>query len=138
MSKETTTVAEARQGFCTGGLPLFDEIAQVFLGTLTSGQGNGDVFACLDYLDGAVVIDGTTYTRRLVVLAVEDLEQQLEAPSPLQSEACSIMRHLRLDPVPELKLYRDIATAILRIDAALHLTKMNKAQDSIVHSPVYH
>ncbi len=133
MSKGLAIVAEARQGFCTGGLPVFDEIAQVFLGTLTSHQGSGDLFACLDYLDGAVVIEGASYKRRDVVLAIEDLGQQLEAPLALQRETCSIMRLLRLDPVPELKLYRDIATAILRIDAALHLTKLNKA-----HGPVYH
>lgn len=133
MSKESAIVAEAQQGFCTGGLPLFDEIAQVFLGTLTSNRGSGDLFACLDYLDGAINIDGASCKRRDVVLAIEDLEQQLEAPLLLQKEACSIMRLLRLDPVPELKFYRDIATAILRIDAALHLTKMNNA-----HGPVYH
>ncbi|MGP0043031.1 MAG: hypothetical protein ACLPJW_20415 [Rhodomicrobium sp.] len=133
MSKETATVAEARQGFSYGGLPVFDEIAQVFLGTLTSHSGSGDLFACLDYLDGAVVIDGASYKRRDVVLAIEDLGQQLEAPLALRSETCSIMQLLKLDPVPELKLYREIATAILRIDAALHLTKMNNAR-----GPVYH
>ncbi len=133
MNKESASVAETREGFRTGGLPLFDEIAQVFLGTVTSRRGSGDLFACLDYLDGAVVFDGASYKRRDVVLAVEDSEQQREAPLRLQSEACSIMRLLRLDPVPELKLYRDVATAILRIDAALHLTKMNKAR-----GPVYH
>ncbi len=138
MSKESATIAEARQGFGTGRLPLFDQIAQGFLKTLASHQRGGDPFACLDYLDGGVKIDGASYTRRLVVLAIEDLKQQIEAPPALRSEAYAQMRLLKLDPVPELKLYRDLATAILRIDAALHLTRMSKMQDSLPRQPIFH
>ncbi len=78
--------------------------------------------ACPVYLDGAENIEGALYTRRSVVLAVEDLRQQIEAPSSLQSEASAQMRQLKLNPVPELKLYSEVATAILRMDTALHLS----------------
>jgi len=138
MSKESATTAEARHGFCTGRLPLFDQIAQGFLKTLAGYQQSSDLFACLDYLDGAVKIDGDCYTRRVVVLAIEDSTQQVEAPPALRREAYAQMRLLKLDPIPELKLYRDLATAILRIDAALHLTKMSKMQGSHGCQPLYH
>jgi hypothetical protein len=69
-----------------------------------------------------------------VVLAIEDLKQQIEAPLPLRSEAYELMKLLRLDPIPELKLYRDLATAILRIDAALHLSRISRS----AWQPVYH
>ena len=121
-----------------GPLPLFDEIAQGFLKALASGQASGETLTCLDYLDGQVEIEDATYTRRVVVLAVEDLKQQIEAPLPLRSEAYALMKLLKLDPIPELKLYRDLATVILRIDAALHLARMKEAHRSIAHGPVYH
>ncbi len=101
-------------------------------------QASGEALVCLDYLDGKVKIDGASYSRRVVVLAIEDLKQKIEAPLPLRSEAYALMKLLRLDPIPELTLYRDLATAILRIDAALHLTKISRARDLILRRPVYH
>lgn len=135
MSKESATIAETRLGFTASRLPLFDQIAQGFLKTLASYEENGEVLTCLDYLDGAVQIDGASYPRRSVVFAVEDLKQQIEAPLSLRSEAYAIMKALKLDPVPELKLYGEIATAILRIDTALHLSRLTKAVDC---GPIYH
>jgi hypothetical protein len=130
--KEAATRTGTGHGFHASRLPLFDQIAQGFLNTLFSHEASGS--ACLSYLDGKVKIDGATYTRRLVVLAIEDLKQQIEAPLSLRSEARELMMLLRLDPIPELKLYRDVATAILRIDAALHLSRISKA----AWQPVYH
>ncbi|MGO9475576.1 MAG: hypothetical protein ACLPWS_19550 [Rhodomicrobium sp.] len=121
MTMESVTAAEARQGSWAGRLPIFDHIASGFLKRMASQKETSEL---VDYLDGADRIDGASYMRRAVVLAVEDLKQQIEAPPSLQSEAYARMRLLKLDPVPELKLYRDIATAILRIDAALHLTSL--------------
>ncbi len=94
--------------------------------TAARHQNSGEVFACQNYLDDTVNIDGAPYTRRAVVLAIEDLKQDIEAPLTLQSEARAQLSLLNFYPIPELKLYRDIATAILRLDAAFHLTKMNK------------
>ena len=134
MNKEAAARTGTGHGFHAGRLPLFDQIAQGFLSTLSSHEASSDVSACLGYLDGKVKIDGATYTRRLVVLAIEDLKQQIEAPLSLRSEAYELMKLLRLDPIPELKLYRDLATAILRIDAALHLSRISRT----AWQPVYH
>ena len=138
MGKESIATAGARQGFNAGGLPLFDQVAQGFLKTLASQQASGKALACLDYLDGKVKIDGASYTRRVVVLAIEDMKQPIEAPLPLLSQAYASMKLLKLDPIPELRLYRDLATVILRIDAALHLTRIHGARDPILRAPVYH
>ena len=132
MNKEAAARTGTGHGVHAGRLPLFDQIAQGFLNTLFSHEASGS--ACLSYLDGKVKIDGATYTRRLVVLAIEDLKQQIEAPLSLRSEARELMMLLRLDPIPELKLYRDLATAILRIDAALHLSRISRT----AWPPVYH
>ncbi len=134
INKETVTATEAGHGAYTGRLPLFDQIAQGFLNTLASHEASSDAPACLSYLDGKVKIDGASYTRRVVVLAIEDLKQQIDAPLPLRSEAYALMKLLKLDPIPELKLYRDVATAILRIDAALHLSRIS----GTAWQPVYH
>ena len=134
MKEEAAIRTGTGHGFHAVRLPLFDQIAQGFLNTLSCHEARSDVSACLSYLDGKIKIDGATYTRRLVVLAIEDLKQQIEAPLSLRSEAYELMKLLRLDPIPELKLYRDLATAILRIDAALHLSRISKA----AWQPVYH
>ena len=101
-------------------LAIFESIAAGFLRALASRNETGD---CAVYLDGADTVDGASYARRAVILAVEDLKQQIEAPLPLVSEASSVIELLKLNPVPELKLYPDIATAILRIDAVLRLAR---------------
>ena len=138
MNEQSLTAAGAAQGFQAGRLPLFDQIAQGFLKALANHQANGEASSCLHYLDGKVKIDGTTYPRRVVVLAIEDMKQPIEAPQPLRSEAYAFMKLLELNPVPELKLYRDVATAILRIDAAMHLSRINGARMLPIQNPVYH
>jgi hypothetical protein len=74
----------------------------------------------------------------VLVLAIEDMKQPIEAPQPLRSEVYAFMKLLELNPVPELKLYRDVATAILRIDAAMHLSRINGARMLSILNPVYH
>lgn len=138
MSKEAVNTAEARQSFSAGRLPLFDQIAQGFLKNLANELQANEPLASLSYLDGKVKIDGILYTRRDVVLAIEDLKQHIEAPLPLRSEAYFQMKLLKLTPVPEMKLYRDLATAILRIDSALHLNQMIRAKGSPRWQPLYH
>ncbi len=119
MGKELVTAVEVRRRSPAVRLPLFDQIAQGFLEFAASQQKSGEVLTCRKYLDGAVEIDGVVLTRRAAVLAIEDLKQETEAPLTLQSEARAQMSQLKLNPNPELNLYRDIATAILRMDSAL-------------------
>jgi hypothetical protein len=129
MNQKLAAAAEARRLLEAGRLPLFDRIAQGFFKAASSLQESGGVFS-LSYLDGVVKIEGASYTRRAIVLQVEDLKQQVEAPLSLQNEAFAQMSLLKLDPIPELKFYRDIATAILRMEAALHLTRLNSPEAS--------
>jgi len=138
MSVEIATRTEVCLGSNSGRLPVFNQIAQGFLKTLASHGASSEVPACLGYLDGNVKIDGAAYSRRLVVLAVEDLKQQIEAPLPLAGEVYELMRLLELDPIPELRLYRDLATAILRIDAVLHLARIRGAMEPAGGKRVYH
>ncbi len=132
MGEDLVTAAEARQRIYAG--PLFDQIARGFLESVASHQE--ELSYCLNYLDDEVKIDGAWYPRRAVVLAMEDLKQQIDAPLTLQNEARAQMRLLKFNSIPELKLYRDIATAILRMDAALRLTK--RRQDAFNRRPFFH
>jgi hypothetical protein len=125
MTKERVEEAEARRRFYGRRLPLFEQIAHVFLKTVASRHKSGELSTVPAYLDGAIKIDGASHKRRAVVLAIEELKQRTEAPLELQKEAGAQLGLLKLDPVPELKLYRDIATAILRIDAALRLMALD-------------
>ena len=120
--KEREKEAEAaRRRFYAGRLPLFEQIAYVFLSTVASHQKRDELFTVSKYLDGAIKIDGASHRRRDFVLAIEESKQRIAAPSDLRSEVIARMRLLKLDPIPELKFFRDIATAILRMDVALRL-----------------
>ena len=134
MGEELVSAAEARRRVYAG--PLFDQIARGFLESVASHQESGELAYCLNYLDDEVKIDGAWYPRRAVVLAIEDLKQQIDAPVTLQNEARAQMSLLKFNSIPELKLYRDIATAILRMDAALRLTK--RRQDAFGRGPFFH
>jgi hypothetical protein len=138
MNEEIATRTEVCHGPNSGRLPLFNQIAQGFLKTLASHGASSEVPACLGYLDGNVKIDGAMYPRRAVVLAIEDLKAQIEAPLPLAGEVYELMRLFELDPIPELRLYRDLATAILRIDAVLHLARIRGALAAGSGKRVYH
>ncbi len=123
--KEVTTAAEERRPLQSSLLSKFEEIAQTFLNMLTGERGNGKVFASLqDYLDGSVLINGAYCRRRTVLLAVHDMKEGLEAPAPLQSEVLSKLDLLEILPVPQVTHYRDIATAILRMEVVTRLEAM--------------
>ena len=85
-----------------------------------------------------IKIDNTIYPRRVLILAVEDMRQPMEAPQPLCNAAYAFMKLLELRPIREVKLYRDVATAILRIDAAMHLSRINGARMLSILNPVNH
>jgi hypothetical protein len=111
--------AEARQRFQVSLLPVFDEIAHTFL-----KASHGKVHTSLQsYLDGRVAIGGGAYfTRRAILLAIHDMKEDLEAPSALQKRALAELMSLKVRPAPQLQLYRDIATAILRMEVVIRST----------------
>ena len=106
---------EAWRPFHISLLSAFDEIAQTFL-----GSAHGKVHSSLQrYLDGGVAIGGAHFTRRAILLAIHDMKEDLEAPPALQERTLAEVKSLEVRPAPELKLYRDIATALLRVEVVV-------------------
>ena len=114
-SNTYSPVPESRRPFQVGLLSAFDEIAQTFLRT-----AHGKVHSSLQrYLDGGVAIGGAHFTRRAILLAIHDMKEDLEAPLALQERTLAEVISLKVRPAPELKLYRDIATALLRMEVVV-------------------
>ena len=108
-------------------LSAFDEIAQTFLGT-----GHGKVHNSLQkYLDGGVAIGGSYFTRRAILLAIHDMKDELEAPPALQERVLAQLASLRVRPTPMLRFYRDIATALLRMEVVIRF--QSRKNDDAVH-----
>jgi hypothetical protein len=108
-------------------LSAFDEIAQTFLGT-----GQGKVHNSLQkYLDGGVAIGGSYFTRRAILLAIHDMRDELEAPLALQEGALAQLASLKVRPTPTLRFYRDIATALLRMEVVIRF--QSRKNDDAVH-----
>ncbi|HWJ19974.1 MAG TPA: hypothetical protein VNR65_14730 [Geobacterales bacterium] len=108
-------VPEARSSFQVNLLSAFDEIAQTFL-----QAAQGKVHTSLQrYLDGNVAIGGDCFTRRAILLSIHDMKEDLEAPLALQEKVLAELRSLSVRPAPQLKLYRDIATALLRMEVVI-------------------
>ena len=123
--KQVVTEAEGRCRLQSGLLSKFEEIAQTFLTTASGERGNGKVFASLqDYLDGSEMIDGAYCRRRTVLLAIHDMKDEQEAPPLLQSKTLANLESLSIRPLPQVKYYRDIATAILRMEVVIRLEAM--------------
>ena len=122
-------VPESRRPIQGSLLSAFDKIAQTFLGT-----AHGKVHSSLQrYLDGGVAIGGAHFTRRAILLAIHDMKENLEAPLALQERVLAELISLKVQPAPELKLYRDVATALLRIEVvirsmALQTTKSDETK----------
>ena len=108
-------VPEARHSFQVNLLSAFDEIAQTFL-KATQAKGHTSLQR---YLDGKIAIRGEYFTRRAILLAIHDMKENLEAPLALQEKAVVELRSLRVLPAPQLRLYRDIATALLRMEVVI-------------------
>jgi hypothetical protein len=47
------------------------------------------------------------------------MKEDLEAPPALQERTLAEVESLKVQPAPELKLYRDIATALLRMEVVV-------------------
>jgi hypothetical protein len=118
--------AEARQRFQVSLLPVFDEIAHTFLDEIAHTflkASHGKVHTPLQsYLDGRVAIGGAYFARRAILLAIHDMKEDLEAPLALQKRALAELMSLKVRPVSQLQLYRDIATAILRMEVVIRST----------------
>jgi len=111
-------------------LPAFDEIADTVLNTVSSGLRSASVFGTLqNYLDGTISIGSASYKRRLVLLAIHDMKEKLEAPSSLRKRTLAQFDSLKVRPVPHLKLYRDIAMALLRLEVFMRLKSRQTSQN---------
>jgi len=123
--KESMTDTDGRRRLQSSLLSKFEEIAQTFLNMLTGERGNGKVFTSLqDYLDGSELVDGAYCRRRTVLLATHDMKEELEAPAALQSKTLAKLESLEIRPVPQVRFYRDIATALLRMEVVIRLEAM--------------
>jgi len=96
-------------------LSTFDEIAQTFL---VATHTVGHTFL-QSYLDQRIYICGARVRRRAVLLAVHDMKEDVEAPFALQSRTHAALKWLNMRPSLAHKLYREIATAILRMEIVL-------------------
>ena len=105
-------------------LPAFDEIAQ---NLLKASHKRGYV-SLQSYLDGGVAIGGGFFRRRAILLAIHDMKEDMEAPLALQKRVLAEFESLKMQPTPSLKLYRDIATAILRMEVVMRSAALRAMQ----------
>jgi hypothetical protein len=113
-------IVERRRHVQESLLPVFDEIVQSCVKIAQSARGICNAFSSLQsYLDERVIADGVPSQRRSVLLAVHDMIEDREAPLALQRKALAQLILLQMHPIPKLTLYRDIATAILRMEAVM-------------------
>ena len=120
--KDIMTEAEEWRCHQSTMLSKFEEIAKTFLNSVNGEKESNEVFASLqDYLDGAVLVDGAYSRRRTVVLTIHDMAEELEAPIALQDKTLEKLEFLSLRPVPRVRFYQDVATAILRMEVVIRL-----------------
>jgi hypothetical protein len=108
-------MAESRRPFQVSLLSEFDEIARTFL---KAARGSAHT-SLQGYLDGRVAIGNAYFTRRKILLAIHDMKEDLDAPPALQERVHAKLASLKVRPAPELRLYRDIATALLRMEVVM-------------------
>ena len=121
--KQYEAIVERRRHVHASLLPVFDEIARSCVKIAQGGRGTGNAFSSLQsYLDERVIAGGVSCQRRSVLLAVHDMIEDREAPLVLQRKALAQLILLQMHPVPKLTLYRDIATAILRMEAVMRMS----------------
>ena len=129
--KEVLTEAEEQRRRQSSVLSKFEEIAQTFLSLVSGERRNGKAFISLqDYLDGSVLINGAYCRRRTVLLAIHDMKEELEAPPALGSMTLSKLALWNVCPLPQVTFYRNIATAILRMEVVIRLEAMQALVES--------
>ncbi len=120
--KQYAAIIESRRHVHASLLPAFDEIAQSCV-AIAQGRGTGNAFSSLQsYLDERVIAGGVPRQRRSILLAIHDMAEDKEAPLALQRKALAQLIMLQMLPLPNLTLYRDIATAILRMEVVMRLS----------------
>ena len=107
------SVAETRRPSTL--LSAFDEIAET---SLKAARGRAHS-SLQSYLDGWITIDNSSFTRRAILIAIHDMKEDLDAPQSLREEALAELLSLKVSPAPELRLYRDLATALLRMEVVI-------------------
>ncbi len=117
-------VAEPRRPFQIRLLSAFDEIAQTYL---KAAQGSAHIYL-QSYLDGVVAIGDAHFTRRAILLAIHDMKEDMTAPVALQEGALARLLSLKVRPAPEPRLYRDIATALLRMEVVIRFQAMRDGE----------
>jgi len=116
MNENNAQVAvESRRPFQVSLLSEFDEITRTFL---KAARGSAHT-SLQGYLDGRVAIGDAYFTRRAILLAIHDMKEELDAPLALQERVLAKLASLKVRPAPELRLYRDIATALLRMEVVV-------------------
>ncbi len=120
MNNANLAATESRRRFQGSLLQAFDEIAQ---NLLKASHKRGYV-SLQSYLDGGVSIGDAYFTRRAILLAIHDMKDDLEAPLALQERVLAELLSLKVRPKPELKHYRDIATALLRMEVVIRSTAL--------------
>ena len=115
MNNVNVAATETRHRFQTSLLQAFDEIAQ----NLLRASHKQEYVSLQSYLDGGVAIGGGFLRRRAILLAIHDMKEDMEAPLALQKRVLAEFESLKMQPTPSLKLYRDIATAILRMEVVM-------------------
>jgi hypothetical protein len=105
-------------------LPIFDEIAKTFL--VASDRVEHTLLQ--SYLDHGISICGVRVKRRAVVLAVHDMKEDVEAPPALQSRTLAMLKCLNMRPSLKHELYREIATAILRMEMVLRANALQAVE----------
>ncbi len=120
---------EARRRLHAGLLPAFDEIAQMCL-CIVRGAGKGvKAFASLQsYLDGSITVCGTWFRRRCVLLKIHDMAEEKEAPAVYQRKIHGQFLALKVSSIPQLKLYRDVATALLKMEVIMRMSAAQAAE----------
>jgi hypothetical protein len=111
---------EAWRPFHVSLLSAFDEIAHAVLKTARAKVH----ISLQSYLDGRILVGGANVSRRAILLAIHDMKEDLEAPPTLQERTHAEVISLKVRPAPELKLYRDIATALLRMEVVVRSQAM--------------
>ena len=115
MNNANLAAAETPHRFQVSLLQAFDEIAQ----NLLTAPHKIEYVSLQSYLDGSVAIGGGFFARRAILLAIHDMKEDMEAPLALQKRALAEFESLKMRPAPSMKLYRDIATAILRMEVVM-------------------
>jgi len=130
MNNALLAAPDATRHFQPSLLSAFNEIAHTFLEACHRLK-----YASLQcYLDGRVAISGAPVTRRSVLLAVQDMKEDLIAPLTLQEGVLAEAKSLEMRPRPKLKLYRDVATAILRMEIVMR----SAAQQTLDYAETKH